>query len=233
MIYLFYGSDVSKVRAKAFAWIAAARAKAPEAPYIRLEGGTLTRGALSEALSAQGLFYARSLVLIDDPFTESESGELILLMLSELAESKNPIAIVAPKLLVTRLKKIEPFATKLFEIDSVEKKPARGFNSALVNALGAKDGAVLWREIVKAIRQGDAPEALHGLLHWKARELMQKGNQKWKPGEARVLSRQLIELVSDSRSGDLPLSLALELFALSLNKQYVSARQGSNLRPSP
>lgn len=217
MIYLFHGTDASKVRTKAFAWIAAARAKAPEAAYIRLEAIALTRSALSNALSAQGLFYTRSLVLIDDPFSESESGELVLSMLPELAASKNPIAILAPKLLATRLKKIEPHATKLFETNNATQKSVRGFNSALVNALGAKDGATLWKEIVKAERQGDAPEAIHGLLHWKARDLMQKGNQKWKSGEARALSRRLIELVSESRSGDLPLSLALERLALSLN----------------
>jgi hypothetical protein len=45
---------------------------------------------------------------------------------------------------------------------------------------------------------------------------MQTGSRSWSAREARALSRALIELVSDSRSGSLPLSLALERFALSL-----------------
>jgi hypothetical protein len=60
---------------------------------------------------------------------------------------------------------------------------------------------------------------VHGLLHWKARGIMQnggQGNKSWKPNEARALSRALIELVSDSRKDSLELSLALERFALSL-----------------
>lgn len=208
---------MSKTRAKAFQWVSAARAKAPDVSYIRIDAANLNETALANALSAQGLFYTKALVLLDDPFSEAESAELILSSLAALASSENPIAILAPKLLPARLKKIEPHAAKIFEQTTAEKKAARGFNTALVNALGAKDGKVLWKELQKAHRQGDAPEMLHGLLHWKARDIMQKGSRSWTAGEARKLSRELIELVSESRSGErLELELALERFALSL-----------------
>ena len=216
MLYLFHGSDVNKVRAKAFQWILAARAKEPEAVYMRIESSDVTPQSLANSISAQGLFYSKALVLLDDPFSETESAETVLDMIEELAASANPIALLAPKLLATRLKKIQPHIAKDFEINVVEKKPARGFNSTLVNALGSKDKAALWKEIVKAERQGDAPEMLHGLLHWKARDIMQKGSRSWTPMEARMLSRRLIELVSESRNGSLELGLALERFALTL-----------------
>jgi hypothetical protein len=58
---------------------------------------------------------------------------------------------------------------------------------------------------------------LHGLLHWKARDMMQKGGPKWTKQEARTLSRELIELLSDSRGGELSLGDNLERFALSLS----------------
>jgi hypothetical protein len=220
MIYLFHGTDSAKTRAKAFQWIAASRAKAPEAMYLRLTPELLTEESLKNAMSAQGLFFTKTLVLIDDPFSESEPGELIWHRRDEMAASENPIALVTPKLTAPRLKKIEPHATKVFEQISTDRKAARGFNSSLVNALGAKDGAVLWKEIIKAERLGDVPEMVHGLLHWKARDIMQKGSAKWKQDEARALSRTLIEIVSDSRNGDLPLQLALERFALSLSDKY-------------
>jgi len=215
MIYLFHGTDTGKARAKAFAWIAAARAKAPDAAYIRLQGNQITEGALRDAVSAQGLFFSKSLILIDDPFADEESGEALLSLLDVLAVSENPVGILAPKLLAARAKKLEAVATKVFKEDAVPKRD-RGFNSALVNALGAKDGKVLWKELVKAERQGDAPEATHGLLHWKARDMMQKGNAKWGKDGARMLSVSLIELLADARSGNLPLGLSLERFALSL-----------------
>lgn len=216
MIYLFHGTDVSRVRSKAFAWVAAARAKAPDAAYIRLEGREITKDALRGAIATQGLFFSKALILIDDPFADASTADVVLDMLDELAASENPIALVAPKLLAARAAKIEKQAAKVFKEDA-RPVAARGFNSALVNALGARKGEVLWLEIVKALRAGDAPEAIHGLLHWKVRDLMQKGSAAWTPEEVRALSVALITLVSDARSGDLPLAPALERFALSLS----------------
>lgn len=215
MIYFFSGSDSNKVRAKAFQWVAVARAKAPDAVYVRLTADQLTEESLTEALSSQGLFFAKTLVLLDDPFSESAAGELVLAHLDVLQHSPNAVAILAPKLLASRVAKIDAVAEKSFIIDAAAKKD-RGFNSALVNALAARNREALWKEVTKALRAGDAPEALHGLLHWKARDLMQKGGRGWSPDEARALSISLIELLSDSRGRDLPLPLALERFALTV-----------------
>jgi DNA polymerase III delta subunit len=143
MIYLFHGSDTNKVRAKAFQWITAARTKAPDAYYVRLDADELTREAVQEALNAQGLFFSKSLVLIDDPFSKTETGEIVLELIDELVSSPNAVVIIAPKLLAARLKKIEGKAEKVYVLDATEKKAARGFNSALVNALAAKDGPKL------------------------------------------------------------------------------------------
>lgn len=216
MIYLFHGTDAGKARAKAFQWVTAARAKQPDAPYLRIDAALVSDATLAEATNTQGLFFKKMLVLIDDPFSESEAGETMLRHLDALAESANPIAILAPKLLAARAKKLEAKAEKVFKNDVAEKKPARGFNTGLVNALAAKDREALWKEVMKAFRQGDAPEMIHGLLHWKARDMMQKGNAKWGKDGARKLSRDLIELLSDSRGGELPLGEALERFALSV-----------------
>ncbi len=216
MIYLFTGSDINKIRTKAFQWVAASRKKAPDVAYVRLGVDEINPAQLEEATGTQGLFFLKSLVLLDDPFSQAEQAELVLGYLDELARSENAIAILAPKLIPARLKKVEKHAAKVFVEDVKEKKVSRGFNSALVNALGAKDGKELWKELTKAYREGDAPEMVHGLLHWKARDMMQKGSRNWTPEEARTLSRKLIELVSDARSGDLPLGPALERFALSL-----------------
>ena len=216
MLYLFYGSDVHAARSKAFAWIAAARTKAPDAYYARLDSETITESSLLESLGTQGLFFSKTLLLLDDPFSKAATGQIVLDNLKELAESQNAIALLAPKLLVTQLKKIEPYATKSFKSDKAPSI-ARGFNSGLVNALTAKDAAGLWKEILLAYRQGDVPEMVHGLLHWKARDLMQKGSRAWSANEARQLSVSLIEMVAESRDGSLPLGPALERFALSLS----------------
>ncbi|HYE22903.1 MAG TPA: hypothetical protein VEA92_00430 [Candidatus Paceibacterota bacterium] len=215
MIYLFTGTDVEKARQKAFQWVAAARAKAPDVAYVRLNADEITTATLDESAGTQGLFFLKSLVLLDDPFARAETAELVLKALPQLQESENAIAILAPKLLAARTKKVEAAAAKVFSFDA-PKKAERGFNSALVNALAARDGKMLWKEIQKSYRMGDAPEMVHGLLHWKARDMMQKGGRGWSTQEARVLSRELIELLSDSRKSGLPLGESLERWALSL-----------------
>lgn len=216
MIYLFHGTDSAKVRAKAFQWVAAAKEKRPDASYVRLSTEAITEEALMEITASQGLFFSKMLVLLDDPFATADSAELVLEHLDILAASENPIALVAPKLLAARVKKVEAKAEKVFVNDLKEKKEVRGFNGALVNALAARNGSLLWTELQKAERLGDAPEALHGLLHWKARDLMEKGSPKWNKQDARKLSRDLISLLSDARGGELPLKESLERFALSL-----------------
>ncbi|MDP2655153.1 MAG: hypothetical protein Q8P17_01155, partial [bacterium] len=92
----------------------------------------------------------------------------------------------------------------------------RGFNGNLVNALASRSREKLWLEINRALRAGDAPEMLHGLLQWKARDLMEKGSRAWKPEESRRLSLNLIELLQSSRRGGLDLSLFLERWSLSV-----------------
>ena len=215
MIYLFHGTDTGKVRQKAFQWVRAAREKAPDAGYVRLSEDELNNESLNDGLTAQGLFYARTLVVLDDPFAGSETAELVLSRLDDLATSTNPVAVIAPKLLAARVKKLEAVATKTFVFDRTAA-PKRGFNTALVDALAARNAPVLWKEVVTAMRRGDPPEMIHGLLHWKARQLMGKGGRGWTKEQARTLSIELIELLSSSRKGAAPLHEQLERFALSL-----------------
>jgi len=215
MIYLFTGTDTEKARQKAFQWVAAARAKAPDVAYVRMNADEISAASLDEAAGTQGLFFLKSLVLLDDPFARAETAELVLEALPKLKESDNAIAILAPKLIAARMKKVEVAAAKVFAFDA-PKKQDRGFNSALVNALAARDGKTLWKEVQKAYRQGDVPEMVHGLLHWKVRDMMQKGGRGWSKDEARVLSRELIELLSESRKGGPALGESLERWALSL-----------------
>ena len=230
MIYLFHGSDTDKVRAKAFAWVAAARTKEPNLAYVRLSREEVTEAALLDAAQAGGLFVKRLLVVLDDPFQtandrastneESNVGRAtsdIDDAIDALAQSDNVIVVLAPKLAAAKAKKLIAKATKEYKVDEPAARGAsRGFNSALVNALAARDQRALWLEVVRALAAGDAPEMVHGLLHWKARDLMQKSSRAWPAEDSRALSMRLIALIVESRRKGLDLSRELERFALSI-----------------
>jgi hypothetical protein len=228
VIYLFSGSDEAKARAKAFEWVEKARAKDPQLTYLRLAREELSPSALEEAASAGTLFAKRMLVLLDDPFPkhrakgEGEEGEeapgesLIEGWLPRLAHSENAIVILAPGLAPAKAKKLSAKAEKAYDFTLRTRKEERGFNGALINALAARDRTQLWLEVARSLAAGDAPEQLHGLLHWKARDLMQKGSRVWKPAEARRLSLSLIDLLITTRRKGLDLSESLERFALAL-----------------
>ena len=229
MLYLFHGSDIEKTRTKAFEWVAKARAKEPNLAYVRLAREELTPAALEDAALSGGLFVKRLLILIDDPFpstrvsseddensAEENTGNILEEHLDILAASDNAIIILAPKLSAAKAKKIVAKAKVEYRYDTTAAREERGFNTNLVNALAARSREKLWLEVNRALRAGDAPEMLHGLLHWKARDLMSKGSRVWPAKEARALSLSLITLLQQARRGGLNLSLSLERFALSM-----------------
>lgn len=234
MIFLFHGSDTGKVRAKAFEWVAKARTKESNLAYARLAREELSASALEDAAASGGLFVKRLLILIDDPFptgrviqneediAASENvGHSMSHILEEyldvLTASDNVIVILAPKLATLTAKKFAAKAKLTYVFDTrVSREQSRGFNSALVSALAAHSREKLWLEVIRALGEGDAPEMLHGLLHWKACDLMEKGSKKWSPQESRSLSLSLISLLQDSRRKGLTLSQSLERFVLTI-----------------
>lgn len=239
MIYFFYGSDVEKTRSKAFEWVAKAKAKEPNLAYVRLAREELTPATFEDAALSGGLFVSRLLILIDDPFpaarktneeeddmAEETTSSILEEHLDSLAASDNAIIILAPKLAAPKAKKLAAKAKVEYKFDVAatgersfgrpDAGAVRGFNGNLVNALAVRSRDKLWLEINRAMRAGDAPEMLHGLLHWKARDLMSKGSRVWTPKESRQLSLSLIALLQNSRRGGLDLGLSLERFALSL-----------------
>ncbi len=231
MIYFFHGSDVEKTRTKAFEWIAKARTKEPNLVYIRLTREDLTYAALEEAALSGGLFVRRLLILIDDPFSnahamvegkednhEEVSENMLEGYLENLATSDNAIVILAPRLVAVKAKKLSAKAKVeyVYNDKTIAHVSPHPFNRDLVNALTIRSREKLWLEINRALRAGDAPEMLHGFLHWKARDLIEKGNPAWESRELRQLSLTLIALLQDSRHGRLDLPLSLERFALSI-----------------
>lgn len=135
-----------------------------------------------------------------------DRAEEFLDMMQVLAASPHMFIFEEEKL----LKRETDIVTKAgAKVEKKEKAPAAakaGFDPfGVTAALGNKDKKKLWLGVTRALRAGEKPEALAGLLAWKARQM--KDAQ---------LSREIVWMYHDSHRGAGDLELLLERFALKL-----------------
>jgi DNA polymerase III delta subunit len=136
---------------------------------------------------------------------QGERAEEFFEIAEGLAESPHTFIFEEEKLLKAPTEKLKKAGAKI-EIAKAEKKEEYRFDRfGLTSALANKDRKKLWLGLVRALREGEKPEALAGLLAWKARQMKNID-----------LSRQLVWMYHDSHRGHGDLALLLERFALRL-----------------
>ncbi len=134
----------------------------------------------------------------------SERGEEFLDLLEVFAESPHTFVFNEEKLLKAETDALKKAGAKI-EIEKTVKKEYRFDNFGVAEALGKKDKKSLWLALMASWRAGEKPEAVAGLMAWKARQLKDI-----------KLSRELVCLYHDSHRGAGELELLLERFALKL-----------------
>ena len=162
---------------------------------------------LSEELvslaSTEALFGGRQLFVLEDALN-SERGEEFIDLLEVFAESPHTFVFHEKNLLKAETEALKKVGAKI-EIERVEKKEYRFDNFGVADALGKKDKKGLWLALMASWRAGEKPEAVAGLMAWKARQIKNV-----------PLSRELVCLYHDSHRGAGELELLLERFALNL-----------------
>jgi hypothetical protein len=147
---------------------------------------------------------------------QSERGEDFLDLAEALVASPHTFIFEEEKL----LKKPTDVLIKAgatIEVKPVEKKKEASFDMfSLAGIFGMRDRKGLWLALVKSRRAGAAPEAVAGMMHWKARDMLAKGSTKYTRAELHELSRNLVTLYHDSHQGMGELDLLLERFVLRL-----------------
>src|SRR3989344_4084305 len=134
----------------------------------------------------------------------SERGEEFLDLLEVFAESPHTFVFHEEKLLKAETEALKKAGAKI-EIEKVEKKEYRFDNFGVADALGKRDKKGLWLALMASWRAGEKPEAVAGLMAWKARQIKNI-----------PLSRELVCLYHDSHRAAGELELLLERFALKL-----------------
>jgi len=162
---------------------------------------------LSEELvslaSTEALFGGNQTFVLEGALN-SERGEEFLDLLEVFAESPHTFVFHEEKLLKKETEALKKVGAKI-EIEKTEKKEYRFDNFGVAEALGKRDKKGLWLALMASWRAGEKPEAVAGLMAWKARQMKNVN-----------LSRELVCLYHNSHRGAGELELLLERFALKL-----------------
>lgn len=134
-----------------------------------------------------------------------ERGEEFLEMVEMLVESPHTFIFEEEKLLKAPTEALKKTGAKIEVAHQPAKKEYRFDQYGLTTALANKDRKQLWLRLTRALREGEKPEAIAGLLAWKARAMRDAD-----------LSRRIVFMYHDSHRGAGDLALLLERFALKL-----------------
>ena len=160
---------------------------------------------LAALASTPSLFGDERIFILQAALGDAERGEEFLEKATVFVESPHVFVFEEEKLLKAPTEALKK-AGAVIEITKAAPKKERRFDEFdIAAALAARDRKRLWLGILAALRAGEKPEAVAGLLAWKARQIK---NIK--------LARALLALYHDSHRGAGELDLLLERFALTL-----------------
>lgn len=186
MIYLLYGTDTDKARAKLRDVVESLLKKKPDASHDRMDDETWSEAKLEELLGSMGLFSAKAVIEMSNVFRNKEAKEAIVSRLKEIAESENVFVFLEGNLDKKTLEKFEKHAAKVqcfggnergektFRVGAEGRPLSKDdFNMfAMTDALGRRDRKGLWVLYQKACRLEVPAEEVHGLLAWQARAMV-------------------------------------------------------------
>lgn len=170
---------------------------------------------LKAALRGGGMFGGKRVLVFENVCVNLELGEILLENLERLSKSDEDVFIFEEKPLAELRKKLEKYAEKVEKFDAPKKERDASI-FVMANALRAADKKALWVGYMKEIAKGSAPEAVHGVLFWAAKDMLLRSKLA-SPEHTRgqKLIASLAELPHEARRRGEDLEYALERFVLS------------------
>jgi len=211
MLYLYLGTDRDKARSKMNAAIEKA---AKKADVVRITDAH-TIEDLKTALQGGGMFGGKRVLVFEGVCANPDLCDVFLDSLERLSKSDEDVFVFESKPLADLRKKLEKYAESVEKIDAPAKeRDASVF--AMANALRKRDKKTLWVAYMREIAKDNAPEMIHGVLFWAAKDMFLKAGRDVAVRErAAVLVASLAELPHEARRRGEPMEYALERFVLS------------------
>lgn len=207
MLFLYTGTDTDKLRAK---MNVAVEKGAKGADIVRITDAHTIQD-LEAALMGGGMFGGARVVVLDSTLTHEEMREVILARLPVLKTSPDTFYIYETVLDAATRKQIEKYAESSEKFDTA-KSAKQETIFQLVRHLQDGKKKDLWVAYQREIRAGKAPEAVHGMFFFAAKDALLKNP---KDDRAKRMVAILAELPHEARRSGCELEYALEHFVLS------------------
>ncbi len=156
-------------------------------------------------------------------FSGSRADDFLALA-KDLIASSHQFIFLEEKLLKKVTDKLSKIGAEVVVNKKKEASKVEAFNIfSITYAFAVSDRKKLWLLLREAAGKEVAPEAIAGILHWKVRDMIVKGEGRPHPGvsgfskeELVRLSATIVTLYHESHRGAGDLELLLEKFALTL-----------------
>ncbi len=211
MLHVFIGTDREKSRT---AMNAAVGKK--DTDVVRITDAH-TIDDLRAALAGAGMFGGKRAVVLDGIFANEEMRMVVLDSLAAMKSSADEFFMLEEKLDAATKRTVGKYAEKIETFDVIGGKKKGGEIFAIADALKRGDKKTLWVEYQRALLRGDAPEAIHGVLFWGAKQMLLDRRAPYSARASRLLA-SLAELPHESRRAGFDLEYALERYLLAINK---------------
>ena len=170
---------------------------------------------LNASMQGGGMFGGKRVLVFEGVCVNPELCEILLESLERLSQSDEEVFVYEEKLLADLRKKLEKYAESVEKFEAPKKERDASI-FVMANALRAGDKKALWVGYMREIAKGSAPEAIHGVLFWGAKDIFLKsGENTAARTRAANLVAQLAELPHAARRRGEDLEYALERFTLS------------------
>lgn len=203
---LYIGTDREKARAKMNADII----KAAKGAEVTRVTDAHAVDDLQAALRGGGMFAAKRVLVFENLNANPDMREMLLKALDEGCD--DPVFIFEEKLLAAEKKRYEKYADTVEKFEAPKKERDSSI-FAVANALRAGNKKALWVAYMRELGKGGAPEAIHGVLFWGAKDALLKSGGT--DARIRQLVADLAVLPHEARRKGEDLEYALERFVLS------------------
>src|SRR3990167_2467139 len=210
MLFLYTGTD----RKKAYAAMEAALKKTAkkDSRTVRITDAN-TPADLTAVFGGRGMFDESRILVLNGVLGNEEMRAMLLDSLAHMRDSEETFFILEEKPDAATRKQIEKYAQRSERYDKPGGKKS-GDIFAIAGALRRADKKALWVNYQRQLAGDAAPEAIHGVLFWAAKDMFQKARTEAEKSRATALLEDLAELPHESRRRGVELEYTLELFVL-------------------